>query len=121
MERGIFLCPNGRREDNEMDKVKGKYFYSGATKHFNEKGQLHRTDGPAVDCPEGLSQWYIDGVFVIDPGAHLLRIPRNDDEKLDLIGVFGFIENKDGSLLYIKEWLRRDKKFYDRYRLLIEG
>lgn len=27
----------------------------------NEKGELHREDGPAIEYPDGYKQWYING------------------------------------------------------------
>jgi hypothetical protein len=29
--------------------------------HRNEKGELHRTDGPAVVCEDGYQVWYLNG------------------------------------------------------------
>jgi hypothetical protein len=31
------------------------------TEHRNEKGELHRTDGPAVEWPDGTREWWVDG------------------------------------------------------------
>jgi hypothetical protein len=31
------------------------------TKHRNEKGELHRTDGPAVVLADGYQAWYFNG------------------------------------------------------------
>jgi len=27
---------------------------------YNDKGQLHRLDGPAVECADGLKQWFVN-------------------------------------------------------------
>jgi hypothetical protein len=29
--------------------------------HRNEKGELHRTDGPAVERPNGYREWWVEG------------------------------------------------------------
>lgn len=34
---------------------------NGNRRWFNEKGQLHREDGPAVECSDGDKEWWIDG------------------------------------------------------------
>ena len=36
----------------------GKYVYN---EHRNGEGKLHRVDGPAVICPNGTKEWYING------------------------------------------------------------
>ena len=28
---------------------------------YNERGQFHREDGPAVEYPDGSKQWYLNG------------------------------------------------------------
>ncbi len=33
------------------------------TKYYNEKGELHREDGPAVECSNGDKWWYKDGLL----------------------------------------------------------
>jgi hypothetical protein len=32
--------------------------------HRNEKGKLHRTDGPAVEGADGYGEWWVDGKFI---------------------------------------------------------
>lgn len=29
--------------------------------YYNEQGQLHRVDGPAVEWPDGSKKWYLNG------------------------------------------------------------
>jgi hypothetical protein len=36
-----------------IDEWKVKYWF--------KDNQLHRPDGPAVECPNGITQWYQDG------------------------------------------------------------
>ena len=31
------------------------------TEHRNEKGKLHRVDGPAVEGPDGSREWWLNG------------------------------------------------------------
>ena len=33
----------------------------GTIRYFNEHGQLHREDGPAIDHADGTREWYVDG------------------------------------------------------------
>lgn len=30
--------------------------------YYNNVNQLHRTDGPAIECADGTKRWYINGV-----------------------------------------------------------
>jgi hypothetical protein len=51
-------------ESNEND-TKGyhecKVLENGTKKYYNEKGELHRTDGPAVVRADGGKSWYLNG------------------------------------------------------------
>jgi hypothetical protein len=40
-----------------MKKVDGE----GTTRWYNEKGQIHREDGPAVECLNGTKHWFRNG------------------------------------------------------------
>ena len=35
--------------------------YKDRTEWLNENGNLHRTDGPAIEWADGAKAWYIDG------------------------------------------------------------
>ena len=77
-------------------------------------GNLHRTDGPAVinyNKNGGIEteHWYLNDKHVI-PEKHLMPMPKTEEEKIELINEF----------VFIKEWLKRDKDFYEKYRVLIE-
>ena len=43
-----------------------KVYPSGTKEWFNEKGQLHRLDGPAVEWADGIKSWYLNGVEVTE-------------------------------------------------------
>ena len=33
----------------------------GTIRYYNEQGQLHREDGPAIEWSDGYKEWYING------------------------------------------------------------
>ena len=84
--------------------------------------ELHRTDGPAtIYYKEGGSveseHWYLNDEYII-PKEHLTPTPKTEEEKIELINEIAFVkENND--YVFIKEWLKRDKEFYEKYRMLI--
>ena len=47
-------------EQDESGKVISSYEKK-IVRHRNDKGQLHREDGPAVEWPEGTKFWYRNG------------------------------------------------------------
>ena len=85
--------------------------------------ERHRTDGPAIvsyrnDGNVEREDWFLNGKH-INPKEHLVSIPKTEEEKIELINKFVFIkENND--YIFIKDWLKRDKEFYDKYKVLIE-
>ena len=38
----------------------------GTRRWYNESKQLHRTDGPAVEFPNGSKSWYLNGVLITE-------------------------------------------------------
>ena len=40
--------------------------YDDRTDWYNEKGQLHREDGPAVELIDGTKEWYLNDVEVTE-------------------------------------------------------
>jgi hypothetical protein len=49
----------------------------GTKKWFNDKGELHRVDGPAVEYPEGSKSWYIHGEYIhCNNNEEFLRIVK---------------------------------------------
>ena len=85
-------------------------------------GKYHRTDGPAVvvyrkNGSVELESWYLNSEY-IDPEEHLIPAPETEEEKIELINKFVFI-NENNDYIFIKEWLRRDKEFYDKYKILM--
>jgi hypothetical protein len=45
---------------DDMGRKVGYYVYGG-TKIWMEDGEVHRADGPAVICPDGVERWYLHG------------------------------------------------------------
>ena len=41
--------------------------------HRNEKGQLHRVDGPAVEWPDGTREWWVNGQLHRVDGPAIVR------------------------------------------------
>ena len=85
--------------------------------------KYHRIDGPAYVCYNkdgsvSSEYWYLNDECII-PEKHILPTPETAEEKIELINKFGFIKEND-DCIFIKDWLRRDKEFYDKYRVLIE-
>jgi len=35
--------------------------YEDGTKSWYHKGKIHREDGPAIECPNGDKQWWVNG------------------------------------------------------------
>ena len=86
-------------------------------------GNLHRTDSPAVidynkNGSVEIEHWFLNGKR-IDPKEHLMPMPKTEEEKIILINKIVFIKENNKYIL-IKEWLKRDKKFYEKYRVLFE-
>ena len=42
--------------------------YAAGTKHWSNNGQLHRDDGPAIECVNGEKHWYKNGKLHRDDG-----------------------------------------------------
>ena len=88
---------------------------------LNDK--FHRVDGPAIvhykkNGDISYKYWFLNGNR-IDPKEHLTSTPKTEEKKIELINKFAFIK-KGNDYIFIKEWLRRDKEFYKKYRILIE-
>ena len=45
----------------------------------NEKGELHRTDGPAIEWSNGTKEWYVNGLRHREDGP---AVEFNDGSKL---------------------------------------
>ena len=93
------------------------------SEHWYLNSQYHRADGPAVIYyREGgsveVEYWYLNDEY-IDPEQHLTQVPKTEEEKMELINEIVFIKEDDDYILII-EWLKRDKDFYEKYRVLIE-
>ena len=105
-------CKKHYREDGSIEAEEW---------HLNDK--LHRTDGPAViyygrDGSVEKKYWFLNGKQII-PKEYLIPTPKTEEEKIELVNEIAFI--KEGNdYIFIKEWLKRDKEFYDKYRVLIE-
>ena len=86
-------------------------------------GKRHRIDGPALifykkDGSVNSKCWFLNDKRII-PEKHLTSTPKTEEEKIELINEFVFIkENND--YIFIKEWLKKDKEFYKKYRMLIK-
>ena len=79
----------------------------------SEYKKYYREDGSVEE-----EHWYLNGKY-IDPEEHLIPTPKTEEEKIELINEFVFVK-KNNNYIFIKEWLKRDKEFYDKYRMLIE-
>jgi len=84
----------------------------GNIRYYNEKGQLHRLDGPAVEYTDGSKEWWVNG----DP--HRLdgpAIERADGTRVWLVNGVGHrldgpaVEYPDG----YKEWWIRGMRLGD--------
>ena len=57
--------PDGTREwyqDGELHRTDGPAIeWADGTRMWYRDGRLHRTDGPAVEYPDGTREWYQDG------------------------------------------------------------
>jgi hypothetical protein len=66
--------------------------YPDRIEYYNEKGELHRTDGPAVEWNDGCNSWWING-----------KLHREDGPAR---------EWRDGSKVwYINGMLRREEEY----------
>ena len=97
------------------------------TRWYNDKEQLHRLDGPAIECADGHKVWYVegkrhrlDGPAVEYADGHKVWYVEDKLHRLDGPAV----ECKDGR----KEWyvegeLMSEKKFnaYIKPKLTCEG
>ena len=86
-------------------------------------GKRHRTDGPAIILYRESGSvereiWSLNDKY-IDPKGYLISIPKTEEEKIGLINKFVFIK-KNNDYTFIKGWLKRDKEFYEKYRMLVE-
>ena len=43
--------------------------YPNGTKFWRSNGQLHREDGPAIECATGDKEWYVNGKLHREDGA----------------------------------------------------
>ena len=89
--------------------------------YLNDK--LHRTDGSAIVCYRidgsvERENWYLNDNR-INPEEHLIPTPKTEENKVELINEFVFVE-ENNKYIFIKDWLKRDKEFYDKYRILIK-
>ncbi len=57
----------------------------GNIRYYNEQNQLHREDGPAVECPYGYMQWWHNGKWLGISGADY---DQNKFEKWLALGIF---------------------------------
>lgn len=55
---------------DEENKTSTSSIEDGVTVWENEKGELHRTDGPAVEYPDGSKQWFENGKFLREEGNY---------------------------------------------------
>jgi hypothetical protein len=66
------------------------------TEYYNEKGQLHRIDGPAVEYVDGEKQWWVNGKLHRD--GDLPAVIKYEDGKLSYEGWFeNGLEHRIGS------------------------
>ena len=91
--------------------------------HWYSNNEFHRTDGPAIvyyrkNGSVSSGYWFLNGSR-IKPEQHLIQVPKTEEEKIELINEFVFIK-ENNNYIFIKEWLKRDKEFYKKYRMLIE-
>ena len=43
------------------EEVRRKVDVDGTVRYYNEEGEKHRLDGPAVEWSNGYKEWYIEG------------------------------------------------------------
>ena len=51
--------------------MESKYTYKNTDsleviRYYNSNYQLHRLDGPAIECPDGTSHWYLNDKYYDD-------------------------------------------------------
>ena len=81
----------------------------------------HREDGPAyVGYYENgnveSEYWFLNGKE-IKPKDHLIEIPKEELGKLSVLKKLVFVK-VDNEYVFIKHWLRKDKEFYNKYKIL---
>jgi hypothetical protein len=67
----------GAQQQQDMSWV----FHNGITRWYNEAGQLHREDGPAVILPDGGVEWWFNGTH-ISFSLWCRRLIITDEQKL---------------------------------------
>ena len=108
-----------RNENNELHREDGPAFeYADGTKAWYLNGERHREDGPAVEDANGHKEWYLNGEE-INIKDNLIDLPVIEQEKIKLINQIKFIK-VNNNYLFVNHWLKQDKEFYKRYRLLFK-
>jgi hypothetical protein len=106
--------------NNLLHRLDGPaYISSTGTENWFVDNKLHRLNGPAVIySTNGDEFWFINGIEIF-PQKDLIEIPETEEEKLKVINQFKFIEINKKYVL-INEWLKKDKRFYNKYKVLFE-
>jgi hypothetical protein len=56
----------------------------GITTWYDEAGQLHKDDGPAIILPDGSVNWYLHGLQYDSFNAWLIKLNKSDETKMML-------------------------------------
>ena len=67
-----------------MEKITRTVGQDGSIRYHNQKGQLHREDGPAVEYSNGFKYWYKNGHLHREDGPAIER--TNGDKEWSLNG-----------------------------------
>ena len=65
--------------------------YPDRIEYLNEKGQLHRLDGPAIEFYDGHKEWFINGRLHREDGP---SIEWNDGDKMWFLNGKGYSEQE---------------------------
>jgi hypothetical protein len=77
---------------------------NGTKRWYNEQGQRHREDGPAIDCANGDKEWFLNGTLHREDGP---AIEWADGAKSWFLN--GTLHREDGPAV---EWANGDKYWY---------
>jgi hypothetical protein len=76
----------------------------GTKRWYNEQGELHREDGPAIEYANGIKKWYLNGLLHREDGPAIEYVTGNKEWYLN-----GERHREDGPA---REWANGNKEWY---------
>jgi len=98
------------------------------TQYWYKNGLLHREDGAAScygsgdDINNHMSEYWYNDTYICDEEYcyhNAVKKPRTEEEKVILINQPKLVKYKN-SYCFVNYWLKQDKKFYEKYKILFE-